>query len=301
NVALIYDEQLPFWRRYPGIAHAYDVHTRERAPLDEHVYTTLATTLDTRSFISAPLHYHDQLVGRLYLADQRSQTFDSSDVEFLRQVFDQVTPVLDNIRLVDRLASDAAEQERQRIARDLHDSIIQPYIGLQIGLSAIRRKLDSGGDIDGDLERLYELTGEGIDDLRKYVRGLKNAGEQESSLLASLRRYASRFAEATGIEVKVAAPGDMRINDRLAAEVFQMIAEGLSNVRRHTQSTGAAVALARHDNHLVVKIENDGTPGAVASIFTPRSISERAAALGGRATVEHGRHNSTRVVIEIPL
>jgi signal transduction histidine kinase len=303
EVAVIYDEA-PIFRRLWHIGSrtdAYHVLTRERASVDEAACAALATKLDTSSFISVPLHYHDQLSGRLYLASRRQPAFDSSDADFLRQVFDQVMPVLENIRLVDRLASDAAEQERQRIARDLHDSIIQPYIGLQIGLSAIRRKLDAGNNIADDLERLHGLTSEGIDDLRKYVRGLKTSGEQESSLLASLRRYATRFAEATGIDVQVAAPSDMRLNDRLAAEEFQLIAEGLSNVRRHTQSTGAAVALARQNNRLVVRIENDGAPGTAPPTFIPRSIAERAAALGGRALVERQGSSGTRVVIEIPL
>ena len=70
-------------------------------------------------------------------------------------LIEHVTPVLENIRLVDRLASEAAEYERQRIARDIHDGMIQPYIGLQLGLAAIRQKIERGNnDVGHDVREL---------------------------------------------------------------------------------------------------------------------------------------------------
>ena len=101
--------------------------------------------------------------------------------------------------------------------------------------------------------------------------------------------------------MQVEAQHNIRINDRLAAEVFQMAAEGLSNVRRHTQAARVTVDLAQRDGHLVVRISDEGTPGSPPARFTPRSIAERAAALGGRASVERQGADGTRVVIEIPL
>jgi signal transduction histidine kinase len=80
-----------------------------------------------------------------------------------------------------------------------------------------------------------------------------------------------------------------------------MVAEGLSNVRRHTQSTRAAVRLAQKDGHLVLRVENEQSGGSPPGTFTPRSITERAAALGGSAHVEQGDGATTSVVIEIPL
>ena len=74
------------------------------------------------------------------------------------------------------------------------------------------------------------------------------------------------------------------IGDRLAAEVFQMIAEGLSNVRRHTLAGRAVVRLARENGTVTVEIENEGRVGQAQSHFIPRSIAERAEALGARRT-----------------
>ena len=111
----------------------------------------------------------------MYFSRKRGRALDISDLFFLSQVIEQANPIIENVRLVDRLASDAAEQERQRIARDIHDSVIQPYIGFQIGLSGVRRKLAAGhADVRAEIERLAEMADVGIVDLRGYVRGLKD-------------------------------------------------------------------------------------------------------------------------------
>jgi len=225
-------------------------------------------------------------------------------------------PVIDSIRLVDRLAVEAAEEERKRIARDIHDSIIQPYIGLQMGLAGLRRKLtaDYGGpstntrdllqvirNAADDTDRLIEMTGDGIGDLRRYVRGLRDEGEYEDGLTSSVRRFAAKFTQATNILVQVRADSNVRVDDRLAAEMFQIIVEGLSNIRRHTQSPRAFIGMERTDNRLIVRIENDGSRGSQPIPFTPQSIAERATSLGGKAYVEFFGDMGTSVIVEIPL
>jgi signal transduction histidine kinase len=130
---------------------------------------------------------------------------------------------------------------------------------------------------------------------------LKSGGEAEGDLLTALRRYTSRFAEATNIDVQVDSTAPVHLNGRLAAEVFQMVAEGLSNVRRHTNATQAAVRLSQQNGHLILRLENENLNGTDLSPFTPRSIGERATALGGNVRVEQRDGSTTSVVVEIPL
>src|SRR5262249_12277208 len=194
----------------------------------------IPTARDSRPFLSVPLSFPNRISGRISLMVNARRAFDESDVRFLKQAVDQVLPLVDNISLVNQLASAAAEEERRKIARDIHDSVIQPYVGLQIGLAGLREKLAaSGSELSGDMERLMEVTNRGMADLRRQVATLKEKGEREGSLLPAVWRFATRFSEATGIAVQVEAEADIQVEDRLAAEAFQMVAEGLSNVRRH--------------------------------------------------------------------
>jgi signal transduction histidine kinase len=278
----------------------YDLESTEVSEVK--LNNLLKATLGNERFLSVPVSYHGGTIGRLYIVGGKGR-FVPPDAEFVLQAIDQVMPVLDNIRLVDHLATDAAERERERIARDIHDSIIQPYIGLQLGLAAISQKIEIGDqDVLRQLNELSELTAKGISDLRRYVGEIKT-GERssEAQLLAALRRFCSRFSQATAIEVEVLASEGLSINDRLAGEVFQMITEGLSNIRRHTNARFVKTELSQSHETLVIRIENENRDGDIQKPFSPRSMTERAASLGGQVSVETNGDNSTVVVIEIPL
>lgn len=211
-------------------------------------------------------------------------------------------PVLHNIILVDKLASEAADAERQRIALDFHDGVIQPYIGLQMGLESVREKLGRGEvDVTPDIERLMHLTRDEIVQLRCVVHDLKTGRERIDGLLPAIQRYAHKFSAATGIQVQVQVGNAPHVNDRLTAEVFHIVTEGLSNIRRHTQAATASIALEQKDGNLIVTICNDGVDGAVFCQFSPRSITERATALGGRVHVEYQDQTHATVITEIPL
>ncbi len=290
-----------WWQSPQANYYVFGAGKGPRIALAHALNEALITTIDAESFIGVPIRYSDSTIGRLYLTAARRRAFSPADAGFLLQVVEQIIPVIENIRLVDQLATSAAEEERRRLARDIHDNVIQSYIGFRIGLAAVSEKLHAGhGDIASDIAQLTAITDQEIDTLRRYVRRLPGDGKHQSVLLGSVQRFVATFTSATHIVVQVEAASDLHINDRLVAEVFQMIVEGLSNIRRHTQATYASIALTRRNDCLMVRITNDGVD-ALPARFIPRSIAERAAALGGRVHVEQIAGARTQVSIEIPL
>jgi signal transduction histidine kinase len=276
----------------------YDIQTGRTSKSGSANFARIGGALAAKSFLSVPIIYRGEPIGRLYIFGC-ARRFTSGDVEFLLQVIEQVLPVLDNVRLVDRLASDAAEQERQRLARDIHDSVIQPYVGLQMGLMALRKRFAHGDVIRRELDQLYELAKHEVTQLRHYLDGLKSDESEPGVLFPSIRRFASKYSSATGIAVELSGAEDLKINDRLAAEAFQMIAEGLSNVRRHTGARTAKIDLGCQDGHLILKIANNNSESEKI-VFKPVTITERAQALGGTAQVYTDAGNTT-VEVRIPL
>lgn len=224
-------------------------------------------------------------------------------MQFIQQLISQIMPVIENMQLLDEIASQAAVHERRKISRDLHDSTIQPYIGLKIGLEALLRKVPADNPLITEIEDLCRMTNDGIAELRNYVGGLKNQKDTPSKLFfQAISRLAEKFTRFYGIEVKVSANPDLRINDRLAAELVQIVSEGLSNIRRHTQARHATINLRCEDDNLIAQIINHGVAGNAAFVpFTPRSIAERTAHLGGRTEVTQWGDGSTAVTVEIPL
>jgi signal transduction histidine kinase len=281
---------------------ASDITTGERTLAGRQECASLAALLDAQSFITLPLIYRGQNRGRFFLT-RDCHGFNESDMEFLQQIVEHVMPVLSNVRLLGQLASKAAETERQKIARDLHDSVIQPYIGLQYKLAAIRNKLSAGAcDVKDDLERLFDATVSEITGLRHYVRELRDTASAGDHLVAALRRYTEQFQENYGINVEVVCQGDLLITDRLAAELIQMVHEGLINAWKHTEATSCVVRLDSVNNNLVLCIENNNAPqDAEPALFYPRSLTERAASLGGRVSIEHTGTNQTVIRVRIPL
>ena len=289
----------------------FDVKTRIFSEINSNSGDKLAVMLEAQKYLSVPVYYRHQPVGRLYIVDGPRRV-ESSDMDFVLQLMDHVTPVMENIRLIDNLASDAAEQERRRIAHDIHDSVIQPYLGLQFGLAALDQKLEAGyTGIRENVQELLELTNHELAELRRFVWGLRANEERTDILLPAIERYAERFSKVTGIKVDIEAHGKVKVNDRLAAELFQIVAEGLSNVRRHAFCRDARVEISCKESSLLLQIKNsrpranpelergDGHDGV--RTFRPHSIAERAASLGGDTQVFIDDKDYTVVSVGIPL
>jgi signal transduction histidine kinase len=283
--------------------YAFDLKRRKECTAEwREACASLAAKLDVECFVSVPLHYRGRAVGRLYLTARRG-TFDASDVDFLMQVVEQIMPIIHNIRLLARLASNAADQERKRLARDIHDSVIQPYVGLQYKLAAVRNKLAEGHDVADDIERLFQVTVNEVNGLRGFVSGLKGGEARGDGFLDAVRRFAAQFAEDYGLDVRVESEGDINLDGRLAAELIQIVHEGLSNVRKHTTASSSKITLARADGILQLYIENDDAraeDGMARAPFVPGSIAERAEELGGSVSVERSRDGHTVVKVKIP-
>lgn len=260
----------------------------------------VAALLDAPHFISVPLLLR-RGHGRLFLTASR-RPFGKDDVLFLRHVVAQALPPIENIALLDELATGAAQRERRKIALDLHDTTIQPYIGLRLGLTAARIKAGSDSALAADLDGLIDMANQVIADLRGFTRSFTQHEESDTAslLLPALQRTASHFNRLYALQVSAEADPALRLNDRLTAEVLQVMTEGLHNIRKHTPARRGSVRVSQRDDALRIQIENE-SGGAPWVMFSPRSICWRVAALGGTVQVKRGGMDGTCVEIAIPL
>jgi signal transduction histidine kinase len=283
-----------------GRCSAFEAGTLEPADVPEDSASQLANLLEAEAFASVPLASRGRPIGRLHLASRRS--YGREELGFLLQLVGQAALMIDNARLLDRLALQVASEERRRISLDLHDSTIQPYIGLKLGLEALRRRMPAGEALAREVDELVRMAGDGISHLRSYV-GKLNArprSRQAAPLLLAVREQARRFSEYYGIEAQVLGDTEMLLNAALADELLQIVREALSNVRRHTSARTAAISVAEAKGALRMEIVNDAA-APQARPFHPRSIGERASALGGRVRVEQRSSGHSAVIVEIPV
>jgi signal transduction histidine kinase len=259
----------------------------------------LGELLEAGSFISAHVRF-GRGQGRVYVI-ARGRHLGRSDAMFLARIAQQDLHAIDRVDLLDRMASEAAALERKKIALDLHDTAIQSYIGLQMGLMALYKQADPSNPLIGDLDKLVTMAADVVVQLRGYAQhACGEPGAQEPFFMTALRRQAAQVMVSYGVDVRVDIEGQIAFGDRLTAEVLQIVREGVSNICRHTAAKRAIVSLGCTDAMLRIEINNEHG-GKPPPPFRPHSISERAAALGGHAFVRQGRFNDTIVCVEIPL
>ena len=267
-----------------------------------HIGEHLTDLLEGNAFISAPVSLR-RSEGRIYVVTEKKGS-NKADALFLNHIVAQAFPVIENIELVDRMASEAASQERQKIALDIHDRAVQPYIGLTLGLSAVRNKAEPGNPLLDDIDKLSTMARQAIEDLRHYAGTFRrNKGQrttQEPIYTAALQQQTDQVKALYGVDIAVDAAPNLQINDRMTVEVLQIVREGLSNICRHTLAQCGALRLQRSAGWLHIQIENVGNSAPVPA-FSPRSITERVASLGGMVRVHSEADGYTTVQIQIPV
>ncbi|MDN4057569.1 histidine kinase [Massilia sp. YIM B02769] len=285
--------------RMPGTARAETLapDAGAWAGMDMDTCVQIADLLDTGAFISASLPLRKGS-GRIFVTS--APGLKRADATFLNHIAQQAFPVIETIDLLDRLASDAAFRERQTIARDLHDSTIQPYIGLRHAVAAIRQQAGDDNTVAPDLERLMAMCSGVIGDMREFAQRFRNGRQEQPELLLALQRQLNQVRAFYDVHVTLDAAGAPGINDRLAAEVFQIVTEGVSNICKHTRARSAQVLLAQEGGQLVIDIANPADGHAYKEAFAPRSIAQRVDALGGTLVIDAGA-GQTVLRVRVPI
>lgn len=298
--AVYHDPDGSLERRLRGCS-AYDFarQTKMRGCLEE--CRALANLLDAPAFMTVPYAQPDGTSGRLFLTSD-TRSFPRADLEFLAQASNAISTIVESLQLVDELVSRAADHERLSIARDLHDATIQPYIGLKLALDALKREAGGENPLAGRIGEVAEMAGATIRDLRAYADAFRDRGPMPGEVLISrVKEQAARLARYYDIEVEVVSELRDEPEGRLAAEAFYIVAEGLSNVLRHTAAKKAFVAIRSENSRLLIEIGNEaGEDPAAEPDFMPRTITERSKALGGTTAVEQRADGYTVVRVMLP-
>jgi signal transduction histidine kinase len=193
----------------------------------------------------------------------------------------------------------AADAERRRIERDLHDGAQQRLVALSLTLRMAESRAQQGDPETTELIRsASDEAGLALKELRDLARGIHPAILTNRGLAAALDDLAGRAT--VPVEV-TAAPGE-RLPDEVEAAAYFVVSECLANVGKHAQASGATVSVTVEGNALVVGVSDDGAGGADAENGSGiQGLRDRVGALGGRLGVESPAGGGTRVVATIPL
>jgi signal transduction histidine kinase len=239
--------------------------------------------------------------GRLFLIANNKE-FSRADVSFTKQVADVISSVIDNMELIENLITEASGQERLRISLDVHDTTIQPYIGLTLALDALRIEFDSNTHLADRINEIIHMANMTIHDLRSYKDTLREKSLMRGEVLMSaIKNQGERLHRFYGILVDIEGTVNPNLSGKIAEGAFQIIKEGLSNILRHTNSKRAMVSISENETFLFVEISNESDPSLPPLQFMPKSIFERAKIFKGEAVVNTNVDGYTVVRVKIPL
>jgi signal transduction histidine kinase len=195
-----------------------------------------------------------------------------------------------------RRISAAADAERGRLERDLHDGAQQRLLGLGLALAALRSQLGDAQARDLVDEVTTELTGT-IADLRELARGIRPAVLTDQGLGPALAALARRCASPVRIDVHLTG----RLDPVVEAAGYYVVSEALQNTVKHAPSADVAVRAVQDDGRLVVEIADNGPGGAVVTASGGlRGLADRVSAVGGDLTVTSPPGGGTRLRAELP-
>jgi signal transduction histidine kinase len=268
--------------------------------------------LKVRSFLSVAFEQAGQATGRVFLLNGR-KPFQKQDLAWLESIAAHMSAGLENIFLLRHLRARAIEAERSRIARDLHDGILQTLLSIEIQLDVLRRKAPSAPElaVTGLASLQQTVKNEGAE-LRQTVTDLRPLRVQSADLVDLMRGFAERYRNESTVALDLLIDSaQLRAPDRVCREVFQIYREALNNIKKHAKASHVVVKLSQDDSRLVLVVDDNGEGFSFAGKFTgdeldrlrlgPISIKERARTVGGVLTVESNPGHGARLTIEVPL
>ncbi len=208
--------------------------------------------------------------------------------------------------LLKRLLS-AEDQERRRIARELHDETGQSLTTLLVGLRAIA-DITGLAKVRSMAQRLRKVAAHTVDDVGRLARGLHPAVLDDKGLVAAARRHVSEFGKSMGVVVELRVVGSVprRLSPLVQSTLYRILQEALTNVARHAQARMVGVALKHSHAVLELVIRDNGVgfdPAAVLNKATGlglHGMQERVALLGGTVEIESRRGHGTMIRARIP-
>ena len=262
-----------------------------------------------RSFLGVPITVEGRPVGNLYLTEkQGADEFGEDDQRMVELFASHAGIAIENARLRDRLHRLVVAEERERIAKDLHDGIIQSIYGVALSLEDVPEMMTAEpAEAVARVDRAIDSLNLTIRDLRSFIAGLGSEIVERTDLVGILAALADQFRLNTLTEVEIDLPEEaIEVPVAIRTELAQVAREALSNAARHAGASRVSITLAAEGvAGLRLEVLDNGRG------FDPNlargdghlgmaNMRNRALALGGSIDVESHRGAGTRIIVRVP-
>ncbi len=267
-----------------------------------------------------PVLYREKVLGVIHLADRRSGRFSRQIVELIESATPLIGEALHRFNIEEALVVSrerlrnlsshlqaVGEEERIKIAREIHDELGQALTAAGLELSRIRKKGKLPAAVKSALESVSGLLDGAVGDVQRICSELRPRVLDHLGLQAAIEWQAKNFSHRTGIGCSCdLAPIRKKLPHDVATALFRIVQEALTNVARHARCSEAVIRMAVEDRTLVLSVEDNGKGTTRQRLFAGTSygvlgIRERAHGLGGTAVFRTAKGRGTAVTVKIPL
>jgi signal transduction histidine kinase/HAMP domain-containing protein len=272
-------------------------------------YVALAG-LKTRSEAVVPIKSKELVIGVLDIQSEKLNQFDQSDVDILQSLANQLAVAIENARLYEGAGRLAALEERQKLARELHDSVSQALYGIALGTRTARTVLDRA-DIDGTIKPKlvdpldYVLTqaDAGMAEMRALIFELRPESLQTEGLVAALRKQTAALGARHQIPVVVEFGPEPDVTLPQKEMLYRVAQEAMHNIVKHSRATSAEVRLVTTNGRVTLEVCDDGQGFDMTQEFPGhlglKSMRERVERAGGMLTIASEVGDGTRIQVKV--
>lgn len=262
----------------------------------------------TRAELVVPIKLDSDTIGVLDIEHQETGAFEPSDTDMLSTVADQVALAIENARLWEQNRQLTISEERNRLAREIHDTLAQNLTGIVLQLEAAIQLREVKPDKAWTrVEKAQSLAREGLDDVRRSVRNLRPAPLESRTLQQALSDELQRVHSDTGAEIECEISDDLpRLPAAVEDALFRIAQESLNNVRRHAGASRVRLTLEPEGDKIRLKVRDNGIgfkpspEDPTRRSFGLTSMRERARLLGGEVEVRSQKNRGTVVEARLP-
>jgi signal transduction histidine kinase len=276
--------------------------------LGNDAYLQLAERSATRAELVTPIKLSGRVLGLLNIESPVAASFGTEDLSILETVADVLAGALENFRLYRKAQSAAALEERNRLARELHDSVTQQLFSMTLTAQAARAHLEKNPQRAAvQLERLQETASAALAEMRALIFQLRPPALRDQGLVAALQQHASLLSRREGLRIELSVTGDERLARGVEQPLFRIVQESLNNVIKHAKASNVSVGIEFGNERLRVRVADDGQgfdPSGPPSLGGRHlgviGMRERAAEIGGTMEIHSVPGGGTEVVVTVP-
>jgi signal transduction histidine kinase len=300
----------PIWEMVTTHQSIHLSDVRDESALAQTLHAGIRELLDTtfasvRACLLVPLTLKDRVMGLLVLTSSEAETFTQHHATLAQAIANQATIAIENARLYEQAQALAALDERQKLARELHDSVSQALYSIALGVHTARTLLDRDPALVAEpLDDLLGLAKVGLAEMRALIFELRPESLETEGLVSALTKQGAALQARHEVAVHLDLCAEPNLPLPVKQDLYRIAQEALHNTVKHAQARQVDLCLRQAQEAVLLEVRDDGVgfdpAGAFPGHLGLHSMQERITQLGGALSIESTPGEGTTITARIP-